>query len=233
MNPSNIVGIYLAAGKSSRMASSKLNLPVGHEYLGGMALREALESKLDSILVITRKSELPPWLIPFSTTKGWRRLQCPEAELGLSASLKTGVKEAIQIGATGVLILLADQPFVTTKMINHLMNEFQSTNLNSYISYSNNGLIQAPVLFSKKTFPMLLQLTGDQGARRIIRGELRKRGKQIEFNNDRPFIDIDTVEDYDFLLNHLQFGHSNQNGDQREDTGELYWEKYHSKRGKR
>ncbi|WP_042347941.1 nucleotidyltransferase family protein [Bacillus massiliigorillae] len=199
-----LVGIYLAAGKSSRMGRAKLNLPVGNQYLGSMAFHAALESKLSTIIVVTRKGESLQWLTPFLNKKGWICLECSQVDRGQSASLKAGVRLAEEIGAAGVVVLLADQPFVTSGMINRLVDDFQSSHNVSYISYSNNGILKPPALFTRRLFHMLMKLTGDQGARAIIRGEMREQGKQIEIADDLPFLDIDTEEEYHFLLKKLQ-----------------------------
>lgn len=204
MNHFGLVGIYLAAGKSSRMGKAKLNLPVGNQCLGSMAFHAAMDSKLDATIAVTRKGDSLQWLAPFSKKKGWICLECPQADRGQSASLKAGVRVADEMGAAGVVVLLADQPFVTSGMINRLVDDFNSSHNVSYISCSHEGILKPPVLFTRRLFQMLMQLTGDQGARAIIRGEMREQGKQIEVANDLHFFDIDTEEDYHFLLKKFQ-----------------------------
>ncbi|MGE8077709.1 nucleotidyltransferase family protein [Peribacillus loiseleuriae] len=204
MNHSGLVGIYLAAGKSSRMGRSKLNLPVEHQWLGSMAFRAALESKLDVNIAVTQKGDSLQWLAPFSKNKGWRYLECLAADRGQSASLQAGVRVADEMGAAGVIVLLADQPFVTSKMINQLVDEFESSHIVSYIACSHEGMLKPPVLFARSLFPLLMELTGDQGARAIIRGEMKEQGKQIEVANAIHFLDIDTEEEYQSLLKRLR-----------------------------
>jgi molybdenum cofactor cytidylyltransferase len=203
MDHFGLIGIYLAAGKSCRMGRTKLNLPVGNQCLGSIAFRAAIESKLDTTIAVTRMGDSLQWLAPFSKKKGWSCLECPEADRGQSASLKAGVRVANKMGAAGVVVLLADQPFVTNEMINRLVDEFQLSHNVSYISCSHKGILKPPVLFARHLFPMLMELTGDQGARAVIRGGMRGQGKQIEVTNDIHFFDIDTEEEYHFLLKHL------------------------------
>ena len=131
-------------------------------------------------------------------------MECLESSQGQSASLKAGVGVADEMGAAGVIVLLADQPFVTREIINHLVDEFASSHIVSYISCSHEGMLKPPVLFARSLFPMLMELTGDQGARAVIRGEMREQGKQIEVENNIHFLDIDTEEEYQFLLKRLQ-----------------------------
>ncbi|MDN3015239.1 nucleotidyltransferase family protein [Paenibacillus sp. BSR1-1] len=200
MDSSRLVGIYLAAGKSTRMGRSKLNLPVYETWLGSLALRAALESKLEHTITVTRKGDTLKWLAPFSNREDVSILVCDEADRGQSASLKSGVKAAAELGADGVVILLADQPFVTSALINRLVDEFSASNEYSHLSYSQNGNSKPPVLLGRKLFPSLMELEGDQGARSLIRSEKALQGKQVELNGGIYFFDIDTFEDYQALL---------------------------------
>jgi xanthine dehydrogenase accessory protein pucB len=191
MDDSRLIGIYLAAGKSSRMGRHKLNLPIGDMLLGGRALKEAIESKLNFIIVVTRKGYSQKWLTPFINNKKWKMVEV-EGD-NQSDSLKAGLKEGEERGADAVLVLLADQPFVTKGMINQLIDRFED---NTFVSFSKNGKGMPPALFSKILFKNLYSLEGDQGARAILRGEARKLGRLIEIDDDLAFLDIDTQEDY-------------------------------------
>ncbi|EKN70761.1 xanthine dehydrogenase [Neobacillus bataviensis LMG 21833] len=201
MDYSGLVGIYLAAGKSSRMGSPKVNLPLGNRRLGSIALRAALKSKLDVTIAITRKGESLQWLTPFSKSEDLRIVECVEADRGQSASLRAGAKVAAEMGAAGVVVLLADQPFVTTKMINRLIDEFHGSE--EFISFSHNGVMKPPVLLASSLFPRIMKLEGDQGARSLLRSGCL--GKQIKLNKDVYFFDVDTKEDYQFLLKNGPF----------------------------
>lgn len=203
MDHTGLVGVYLAAGKSSRMGSNKLNLPLGNQFLGGIALRAALESRLDVTIAVTREGDSLHWLAPFSKDKGLRFLECKDADNGQSASLKAGVNAAQEFGGEGVVVLLADQPLVTTGMINRLMDKFQGSV--DYISYLHNGVMKPPVLLGRSLFPRIMELSGDQGARSLLRGDCENRGKRIEMDKDVYFFDVDTIEDYHFLLKNGPF----------------------------
>lgn len=204
MDDCAIVGIYLAAGKSTRMGRNKLNLPFNHTYVGSMALKSALESKLNHTIVVTRKDQPLDWLDSFSEKKGWRCLHSVAADLGQSASLKSGIKAAIDAGAEGVVVMLGDQPFVTSGMINQLIAESRRYPDLFYISFSHKGIPRPPVLLNSRIFPAVMELRHDQGARALIRGEGKKEGKYIDAACDIPFYDVDTEEDYRFLRDVLK-----------------------------
>ncbi|WP_018662117.1 nucleotidyltransferase family protein [Heyndrickxia acidiproducens] len=204
MKKDNIIGIYLAAGSSSRMGKNKLALPLKGKPLGSLALTTAVRSKLDHTLVVVRQAEEPPaWIkTEFSgnSRNNWSFVSCPNAGQGMSSSLKCGVKAALGMEAAALLIMLADQPFIQAGMVNHLIVEFQKRSASGdqieFVASSFKGEILPPILFAKSIFPLLLKLEGDQGARKLVR-EGSRRGVFRAYDDWRLFYDIDTKEDYE------------------------------------
>jgi molybdenum cofactor cytidylyltransferase len=188
-----VIGIYLAAGKSTRMGRNKLDLPFQNDLLGSAAFRSTLDSKLTITFAITRKGDPLRFLAPFSKRSGWSYLRC--ADERLSASLKLGVKKAEEWGADAVVVMLADQPFVTTECINRLVAEYQTHPSTLFVSASKKGVCKPPVLFSKVCFPTLMELHGDEGARAFLRNNV---GESVEFD-DLIFQDVDTWKDYESI----------------------------------
>ena len=200
------IGIYLAAGESKRMGKDKRYLQLNEQPLGSIVFKNALLSKIDHLVVVTRVIDSLDWLPSFAFSgpysSKWSQIECREANRGQGHSLKTGLKKAIDIGADSVIILLADQPFVTAEVINTLLSSFQKEPYYFFIAAANDHLPMPPILFTKICFPFLLQLNGDQGLRKVIRENLFNRGKMISFQDPMLFFDIDTVEDYELLQNH-------------------------------
>ncbi|MDP4084328.1 MAG: nucleotidyltransferase family protein [Bacillota bacterium] len=203
MKKPKIIGIYLAAGKSSRMGKSKLDLPVGNLSLGSKALQEALRSDFDFTIVISREGDLLKWLFPFATKGGWGYLKCKDENIGQSISIKAGLKVAMNCRADAVVILLADQPFVTSDGINRLITEFKGNSEVAFVASTNIGVIKPPILFAKSLFFELQSLEGDKGARSLLRGKWKKQGKKLEYEH-KYFIDVDTCEDYSIILKGLE-----------------------------
>jgi molybdenum cofactor cytidylyltransferase len=129
MRRNNIVGIYLAAGQSTRMGSDKLRLPLGSIHLGSYALAAALRSSLDYVWVIVNDIAVD-WMdstfYQDPIRRKWSVINCPEARLGQAYSLRCGIQAALAMEATAVMLLLADQPFITSEMINELIVWFQT-----------------------------------------------------------------------------------------------------------
>ncbi len=194
----NIIGIYLAAGESRRMGRDKRYLPYRQLPLGSLALNEALQSELSQVIVVTRKEDSLDWLQCKSPGK-WSRVDCLRASEGQGFSIQCGLKKAIKAKADAVMILLADQPFINREVINSLIDSYKKDPGCFYIAAGMRQIPMPPVLFSSECFPYLQKLKGDQGARKIIRGELFTKGKIIEFHEPLLFFDVDTEEDYVIL----------------------------------
>lgn len=198
-----IIGIYLAAGKSIRMGVDKRFLPFNQVPLGSVVLKEALRSKLDHIVVVTRKEDSLDWLpssfflFPYSSK--WSREDCHLASEGQGHSIQCGLKKAMEYKPDAVMILLADQPFVTVGVINTLIDYYQKERNYSFIAAGNDQRPMPPILFSSSSFPYLRQLKGDHGARYVIRGKLFENGKIIDFKQPLLFYDVDTLDDYSLL----------------------------------
>ncbi|CAM3722018.1 NTP transferase domain-containing protein [Mesobacillus zeae] len=194
-----VIGIYLAAGESKRMGIDKRYLPFNQVPLGSVVLKEALLSKLEHIVVITRKDDSLDWLQRISFSSKWSLMECEHATEGQGSSIQCGLKRAVESNADAAMILLADQPFVTTEVINTLIESYQQDPDYYYIAAGNGQIPMPPILFSPACFPYLHQLTGDQGARYVIRGELFNKGKIIDSQKALIFFDVDTQEDYSYL----------------------------------
>lgn len=204
-----IVGIYLAAGLSTRMGTDKLKLPLGSMNLGSIALTAALRSDLDFVCVIANDN-VPDWIDstlyqePFN--RKWSVTLCHKALYGQAYSLRCGLAAAMAMKATAVMILLADQPFVSTKMINELLQCYQTHRMKSnihFVASRYEHLARPPVVFDKQMYQELLQLQDDQGARHLIREG--KSGICIDFLSPNLFLDVDTAEDYRTLLDQMEF----------------------------
>jgi molybdenum cofactor cytidylyltransferase len=201
-----IVGIYLAAGRSNRMGCNKLSLPFERSFLGSKALITALQSKLDTIFVITKPEDPMDWIAPslFSDPvikRKWTRIVSEKCFEGQAESLKSGLKEAENNSSEAAIVLLADQPFITKEMINNLIIKYKECSLFEskihYISSSINGMFMPPLLLTSHIFSDIFKLTGDYGARYLIRDKDRYNGFSIDYKETNFFYDIDTPNDYE------------------------------------
>ncbi len=116
----------------------------------------------------------------------------PQFQKGQSHSLKVGLSRVIDT-SPAVMFLLADQPLVDAETINCLLDKFWSADKDIGVP-TYRGKRGTPSIFRKNFYPQIMKITGDTGARQIIR-EHPDRVLEIEIKDPRLFLDIDTAED--------------------------------------
>ncbi|KAB8138260.1 NTP transferase domain-containing protein, partial [Gracilibacillus oryzae] len=100
MNRDKVYGIFLAAGKGERMGGDKLALPIGEDTIGNMTLSKALQSYLDHIFVVAKKTDDLSWIA--QKNERWSRVDSEKAELGQSHSVRAGIQAAMSYNAEAV-----------------------------------------------------------------------------------------------------------------------------------
>lgn len=195
-----VVGVYLAAGSSKRMGTAKQSLELAEGVrLGGVALLRALGSELHSVIVIVREGDPLMWLPEEALEhmqSGRCRIEvCRDAEFGMAHSLRTGVRVAEEMQADGILVLLADQPFIDDHMVHRLMDAFNEEAGYDYIASGDKGMPKPPVILGRGIWPAVAALEGDAGARSLFQLPLY-HGHVIEEKTELKFMDIDTMDRY-------------------------------------
>lgn len=109
---------------------------------------------------------------------------------GIASSLKAGIA-ALPDSIEAALMLLCDQPFITTELLVSLITCCTDKRPISATGYEQTAGV--PACFNRSLFPELCELTGDRGAKLII-DKSPGRVTTIPFNAAN--IDIDTLEDY-------------------------------------
>ncbi|WP_025696429.1 NTP transferase domain-containing protein [Paenibacillus forsythiae] len=192
-----VAGIYLAAGQSSRMGTSKVSLMLSEDVaLGSVALGELERCGLDPLAVVVREGDKLEWLPPESGVPGARRTEiCMSAHLGMSFSLRCGLNAVLPAEPDAVVVALAAQPFITAGQVGRLIETFRRSPALDYVASKGDGTVMPPALFSKSLFPALQQLDGDRGAAYIFRSPDYK-GAVIEGDSPLFFMDADTEGDF-------------------------------------
>src|SRR6185295_19398663 len=108
---------------------------------------------------------------------------------GLASSLKAGIR-ALSAGCDGALIVLGDMPHITAGHIDALLAAFEP---GAIVVPVHGGRQGNPVLWPAAHFPNLLQLDGDEGARRLL-GRHGPQVREVEMDSDAIFADVDTPE---------------------------------------
>ena len=190
-----IAGLLLAAGASTRMGRPKQLLHVQGVTLLERILNEALKSELDKIILILghQSKEIKKVLDQIIVHKKLRVIENPRYRQGISSSIIAGLSE-VEDNYDHVMILLADLPHVTSRLINLLIHRY----LESHLPI---GAIQVkskrshPVIFGRPLYNELRKLQGDMGARALFQ-KYGDRACLVEPDFFYDDMDIDTEEDY-------------------------------------
>lgn len=172
MSGSAIGIIVLAAGESSRMGEPKQLLRVAGETLLGRTVRAALETPCRPVVVVlgaradaVRDAVAAAAEVRVVVNRVWAE--------GMSSSIRCGVRALAAIDEIGAaILLLCDQPFVTSEVIMRLVAAYHARRtLLVAAEYEADGeqTRGVPALFARRLFPELLALRGAEGARRLIR----------------------------------------------------------------
>jgi molybdenum cofactor cytidylyltransferase len=188
-----ISAVLLAAGESRRLGTNKLLLDVGGESLIERMVDVLLQSQVDEVLVV----------MGFEAELVRQRLQGKPIRLvlnrhyreGMASSLRAGVRH-VDPAAHGVLIALADHPWLTSETVDRLTDTYRRAS-KGIVCPTYRGMRGHPVIFDVKRYgEALLSLRGDIGGRRLIEGH---RDDLFEVPVDSPGVirDIDRWEDYE------------------------------------
>lgn len=195
----SIATIILAAGSSSRLGGEPKQLlrRYGQTLVQRIA-QEALSLQAGPVVVVVGanhdriEAELVNLPLFITYNENWRA--------GLATSLQTGLTAISAEPVDAFLVLLTDQPFVTSDLLRQLITAKQQTGLGIIASHyadsenDTNGVLGVPALFDIRYKTDFMKLSGDVGARKLIR----------QYPDDCaavPFplasIDLDTWQDVD------------------------------------
>lgn len=196
-----ISGIVLAAGAAKRMGRQKLFLDLKGKPVLQWVLEAALSSELDEVVCVVRDLKQTRQKIPLEHEK-LRWITNEKAHEGQSTSVIAGLK-AVSPQSEGALFVVGDQPLMKSELIDKLIELFTKTAAPMAAPIFKDQT-RNPVLFRRDLFPELLALTGDTGARGLVK-KYRDQSAFLEWKDESPFLDLDVWEDYE-KLNRLDFG---------------------------
>jgi molybdenum cofactor cytidylyltransferase len=187
--------VILAAGGSVRLGRPKQNLIFRGKTMLQNAVETALDTKCDPIFVV-----LGAEAVAIGATLNYPGVQIisnPDWQDGLASSIRIAVQviqEDKEIDS--MVIMLCDQPFVNPQLIDHLLTRGKETH-KPIIACAYEGGKGVPVLFNRSMFAKLQALTGQQGAKKIIKAHPQD---VIAVPFGKGGTDIDTMADYKLLL---------------------------------
>ena len=160
-----IAGIILAAGRSTRMGSTKQLLAWRDCTVLEQTVRHAQTAQLDPIIVVTghEADKIDSLLEPYPVHMVYN----PDYVTGeMLSSLQVGVR-ALPAGISAMLVLLADQPMVPPAIFQELCQAYERGK-GELIAPVYAGKRGNPVLISQKYFEPLLGLPAGSAPRALL-----------------------------------------------------------------
>ena len=187
-----VAGIIAAAGSSSRLGQPKQLLLIEGEGMLQRAIRIAQEAGASPVFVVLgAHRELIESRIDLG---GAEVVVHDEWQEGLASSIRAGVRAAERQapGASGLLLMICDQPRVTAEHLREMMNAFEMHSGEAMIASVYAATRGIPALFPRPAFGDLCALRGDKGARGLL---AQPRWPVLEIPLEGGEVDIDLPED--------------------------------------
>ena len=185
----NIAAVVLAAGQSRRMGGkNKLLIDMGGAPLVRRTVETVLKSKVKSVIVVTGYQASDIRIALKGLNVAWAHND--DYAHGLSTSIAIGIS-ALADDVDGVLVCLGDMPEVGCHHINQLIEGFDPVSGHTIGVPVHRGKRGNPVLWPRRFFDAMSQISGDVGARHLI-GENVSIVYEVEFEDTAVLTDIDT-----------------------------------------
>jgi molybdenum cofactor cytidylyltransferase len=184
-----IVGLVLAAGRSTRMGANKMLADFRGRPLIRATVERALGFGLDRLVVVTghQAGAVGAALAGLAVTV----VHNAAFASGLASSLKRGVEAAGD--ADAALVFLGDMPLIDAETVKRMIAAFNPAEHRSIVVPSHKDVRGHPVLWGQAQFPAIATLTGDQGAKPLI-AQFSEDVVDIDTANEGVLLDADTPD---------------------------------------
>jgi molybdenum cofactor cytidylyltransferase len=195
-----VAGIVLAAGPSTRMGENKLLLRLEGETVLARAVRCATAAGLDPVIVVLghEAARVAAHLegLPCRTVVN------PDYALGMNSSARAGIA-AVPPAARAAVVLLADMPFVTDRMLAAVVERYRESD--APLVLSEYGGVQAPpTLYDRSLFAELGSPEGEGCGKRVVRRH-RGEARVLEWPA-AALADLDRPEDFERIKAEIEAG---------------------------
>jgi molybdenum cofactor cytidylyltransferase len=193
-----VVAVVLAAGLSSRMGQSKPLLRWGEKTIIENLIGRLNPLPLSDLVVVTghRADEVEPLVIH----AGARPLRNPDYAQGeMLSSVQLGLA-ALPAHISAALIILADQPQLSPKLVLRLMAAY-AEGAGRIVAPSYQGQRGHPVLIDRRFWGEIASLGPGQAPRHVLEA-YPDEVALIPWQDSSLLYDLDTPEDYQAALKH-------------------------------
>lgn len=181
-----VAAILLAAGRSTRAGKvHKLTATVAGKAIVAHAADAVLASPVRPVIVVT--GHAAPAVRAALVGRDVTLVHNPRFGEGVATSIAAGIA-AVPTGSAGVLVVLGDMPELVSDDIVRLVAAFDGDTICVPVADGRRG---NPVLFPRAFFPALAQLTGDEGARKLIAANATQV-REVPMTGAGTLTDLDT-----------------------------------------
>lgn len=197
-SPPRVMALVLAAGAATRMGKPKALLPWRDATLirHVVATTEASGCSETRVVAGAHASEIEQALTGLES----EIVVNEDFASGMGASIAAGLA-AVPRDIDAVLLLLADQPFVTSGVLDELIRLYiEGRAAGQTLAASHYAdTLGPPAIFDRRHFDTLRNLRGDRGAKPLF-AEPGSPVPRVEFPEGE--FDLDTPDDYSRALEH-------------------------------
>lgn len=182
--------VVLAAGGSRRLGTPKQLLRVRGARLLNRAINAAESVTPGRVLVVLGADALRLRLLIRRHHPGTQVVENSRWAEGMAGSLQEGLA-ALPARATAALLLLSDQPAVGERSLRRLVRAWRRRP-GKAVAGAYGGILGVPAILPRALWREARRLTGDAGARRLLRSE---RAATVAVAMPEAAWDVDTRED--------------------------------------
>jgi molybdenum cofactor cytidylyltransferase len=186
-----VAGVVLAAGTSTRMGQNKLFMELEGETLVRRVVGRASKAGFDPLIVVLgHEADLVQQALEGLS---YRPVLNPEYARGVNSSLRAGIQAVSETAARAAVVVLADMPFVTTAMIETLIEKYRRSEAPLVIS-EYDGVNAPPMLYDRSLFGELAASEGQGCGKHVVKRH-RHQAESASWPVE-ALMDLDAPEDY-------------------------------------
>ncbi len=202
-----VTAVVLAAGQSRRMGTNKLLLPWGETTVLGRTLANVGAAAVHDLLLVTGHERER---VEATAAREWAAARADALGIasggqlptvynrdyanGMLASVQAAVR-ALPASAAAILVVLGDQPMVTTDTIDRLLHAYAATPAGLVAPYYD-GRRGNPVIIDQRYFDELLALPADAAPRALLARHTDDL-LAVAVEDEAVLLDLDRPEEYE------------------------------------
>lgn len=191
--------VLLAAGLSSRMAGrNKLLMSLQGKIILAHTLEALLACEAGEVIVVLGYQSKEIQFFIDSNNYAVKTVYNKHFATGMTSSIKAGV-EIVSSEADGIMICLADMPFINPNQYNQIIkgfNQAKQSNPGAIVIPCYHGKRGNPVIFSTTYKSEILSHEKMEGCKGLIKDH-QQNVTEINLNSNFITQDIDTQEEFE------------------------------------